>query len=111
MPKETYKVTITTTHSDCRYFVWVRDNSIDEESDLGYSDATLFKTPTGTKIEKDIDVEKNGYVFVYVIFLQDQYQPGTKFTLKIGNKIVYKDSEASLHHYPNGVIVEEEEMR
>ena len=111
MPKETYKATISTTHADCRYFVWVRDTSIEDESGLDYSNATLFKTPAGTRNEKDIDVEKNGYVFVYLLFPQTQYQPGTKFTLKIGNHTVYKDCEASAHHYPNGVIVEEEGMR
>ena len=111
MPKETYTASISTTHTDCRYFVWVRDNSIDDVSNLDYTNATLFKTPACTKSEKDIDVEKNDYVFVYVLFLQNQYQPGTKFTLKIGNNKVYEDSEASSHHYPNGVIVEEEEMR
>lgn len=111
MTKKEYKAEITTTHADCRFYVWILEEYIGDPSNLNAIPPTLFKTPAGTKTEENIEVEKDGEVYVYVRFPENSYQPDTEFKLKIGSKTVYEDEPASNHHYPNSIIVLETEMR
>lgn len=78
--------TITLTKPDARFYVWYRNTAYSGHSAV-IAEADLFEGQE----EEEIDIVQLT-MEVYVWF--DFYQPDTKFTLKLGDQIIYENELA-----------------
>ncbi|MEP1552711.1 MAG: hypothetical protein ABJJ44_16695 [Paraglaciecola sp.] len=96
----TKTATIVLTKPDARFYVWFRNAAYPGHLAV-IAEADLFEG----QLDEEIDIVQLT-MEVYVWF--DFYQPNTKFTLKLGDQVIYKDELASskpMGAVPKSIIV------